>query len=213
MSGEPVLKLPPDTARLIAEGINKAHGELKDLTSIGGATTGGGFSELALSGIELGHHGLADAFGTFCDRWGWGVRDLMQRGNFFAHAVGLAAGALYEQDQYAKDTIKIAVNGLNGNPHLTEEEVRAMSWETIKSQRPTDNADWSAESFRTAHTESKQVWSDVGYDVQYQFTDSMERAGVIDGHEREQIDTAQREFFEPTDAAVQRAQGSTGSTD
>ncbi|MEU2179270.1 hypothetical protein [Streptomyces thermolilacinus] len=213
MSGEPDLNLPPGTARLLTEGIDKAHRELKDLASIGDATAGGGFSDLTLSALELGHRGLAAEFRTFCDRWGWGVRDLMQRGNTFAHAVGLAAGALHEQDQYVKNTFKVVVNGANGNPHLTEEEVQARSWDSIISQRPTDGADWSEESFSAAHAESAQVWNDVGYDLQHQIADSMERAGAIDSHERELLDTVHREMYEPTDEAVRRAGGPTGGTD
>lgn len=208
MSGEPELRLPPDTARLLAEGIDKAHGELKGLTSIGNAATGNGFSGLALSAMELGHRGLADEFGAFCDRWGWGVRTLMQRGNEFAVAVGLAAGGLHEQDQYVKGTIKIVVNGVNGNPHLSEEEVQAKSWEEIRDQRPTDGADWSGESFDEAHRESKQVWSDVAYDVNYQFANSLEGLGVYDNRERERMEALQREAFDPTDEAVRRAGGS-----
>ncbi|MFV2118300.1 hypothetical protein ACE14D_07575 [Streptomyces sp. Act-28] len=208
MSGEPVLKLPPETARLLTEGIDKAHGELTDLAGIGDAAAGGGFSDLALSGVELGHRGLAAAFGTFCDRWGWGVRDLMRRGNEFAHAVGLAAGALHEQDEYVKGTIKVVTNGLNGNPHLSEEEVQARSWDSIVSQRPTDGADWSGESFATAHRVVAQLWNDTNYDVQHQLADSMERAGALDGRERELLDAAHRAMYDPTDEAVRRAGGS-----
>ncbi|URM90813.1 hypothetical protein LUW75_13425 [Streptomyces sp. MRC013] len=208
MSGEPELRLPPDTARLLAEGIDKAHGELKGLTSIGNAATGNGFSGLALSAMELGHRGLADEFGAFCDRWGWGVRTLMQRGNEFAVAVGLAAGGLHEQDQYVKGTIKVVVNGVNGNPHLSEEEVQAKSWEEIRDQRPTDGADWSGESFDEAHRQSKQVWSDVAYDVNHQFANSLEDLGVYDSRERERMEALQREAFDPTDEAVRRAGGS-----
>ncbi|URN16729.1 MULTISPECIES: hypothetical protein [Streptomyces] len=208
MSGEPELRLPPDIARLLAEGIDKAHGELKGLTSIGDAAAGNGFSGLALSAMELGHRGLADEFGAFCDRWGWGVRTLMQRGNEFAVAVGLAAGWLHEQDQYVKGTVKVVVNGINGNPHLSEEEVQAKSWEEIRDQRPTDGADWSGESLRAAHEEVKQVNKDVAYDVMYQSTGTLEDLGVYDSGERERMEALQREVFDPSDEAVRRAGGS-----
>lgn len=206
MSGEPELALPPTTIKLLTEGIYKAHSELKDLGMIGEATTGRGFSELALSGVELGHDGLAGQFKTFCDRWEWGVRTLMQRGNGFAMAVGLAAGGLYEQDQYVKGTFKVVMNGLNGNPHLTEDEVTAKSWDEIRSQSPYDGADWSAESFREAHTQVGQTWNDTNYDIQHQLADSMERVGIYDSHERELMDQVQRAQYKPTDEAVQRAE-------
>ncbi|WP_175408931.1 hypothetical protein [Streptomyces sp. TRM64462] len=214
MSGEPKLVLPPETARLLTDGINKAHEELKDLGSIGDATAGTGFQDLALSAVELGHHGLADGFRTFCERWGWGVRTLMQRGNGFAQAVGLAAGGLHELDQYVDGTFKIVVNGVNGNPHLSEEEVKAKSWDELRSQSPTDGADWSGASFSKAHEDVTQTWNDVNYDIQHQLADSMERAGVYDSRERELLDQAQQAQYKPTDEAVQRAKGSsTGAAD
>ena len=53
MSGEsPDLHVPPEALAEIAKGIDLAHAELKDLGFIGQATTGRGFSELALSGLE-----------------------------------------------------------------------------------------------------------------------------------------------------------------
>ncbi|MEV2203110.1 hypothetical protein [Streptomyces fradiae] len=205
------LRLPPGTARMLAEGIDKAHGELKELGSIGDAVAGAGFSELSLSAVELGHGGLAAQFGTFCERWDWGVRALMRRGNEFAQAVGLAAGALYEQDQYVKGTMKVVVNGLNGNPHLTEEEVQARSWRDIATQTPVDGADWSSESFRDAHREVTRTWDDVNYDVQHQLADAMEGAGVLDGEERELLDRVHRGMYQPSDEAVQRAEGTDGA--
>ncbi|MFJ8693859.1 hypothetical protein [Streptomyces roseolilacinus] len=212
MSGEPELRLPPETARLLTEGIGRAHGELKALAGTGDAAAGQGFSDLALSAVELGHRDLAAGFGAFCDRWGWGVRDLVRRGDEFAKAVGLAAGALHEHDEYVKGTMKVVVNGLNGNPHLSEEEVRARSWDAIASQRPTDGADWSGASFGTAHEEVEQAWNDTNYDVQHRIADSLEGAGVHDSRERELLDTAHRGMYDPTDEAVRRAEGPAGGT-
>ncbi|WP_149179844.1 hypothetical protein [Streptomyces sp. TRM49041] len=205
MSTEPNLTLPPSALKSLTDGINKAHSELKDLGMIGEATAGRGFSELALSGMELGHDGLAGQFKTFCERWEWGVRTLMQRGNVLAGALGLAAGGIHEQDQYVKDTIKIATNAVNGNPHLSEEEVTAKSWAEIRSQTPTDGADWSKQSFSEAHAEVKQVWEDTSYDISHQLLDSMERSGMYTTEERAVLDEVMRRQLDPTDAAVQRA--------
>ncbi|MFJ8586388.1 hypothetical protein ACIRD2_17295 [Streptomyces sp. NPDC093595] len=207
MSGtDPDLAASNAGFRLIAAGIDKAHGELKDLGMIGEATAGRGFSELALSGLELGHAGLAAGFRTFCERWEWGVRALMQRGNGFASGLGLSAGAFHEQEQYVKDTVKIAVNGLNGNPHLTEEEVKAKDWDEIKSQRTGDNADYSRESMAAAHRNVEQTWKDAGYDLEDAALDSMENNGVLDPAQREAVDERMRETFGPTQDAVERAQ-------
>ncbi|MFG2988648.1 hypothetical protein ACGFZK_04965 [Streptomyces sp. NPDC048257] len=199
------LDVPPEALKLIASGIDKAHGELKDLGMIGEASTGRGFSDLSLSGMQLGHEGLASGFKTFCERWEWGVRALMMRGNGFAKAVGLSAGAISEQEQYIKDTFKIAVNGMNGNPHLTEEEVKAKDWDEIRDQHAWDGADWSAESFSEAHKEVKQTWRDTGYDVEDGLLDAMQNQGVLGAKERELMDEKLRETLEPTQGAVDRA--------
>ncbi|MDX2931127.1 hypothetical protein [Streptomyces ipomoeae] len=45
----------------IAQGITLALDELRELGMIGEASVGRGFSDLALSGLELGHEGLTSA--------------------------------------------------------------------------------------------------------------------------------------------------------
>ncbi|MFC9649223.1 MULTISPECIES: hypothetical protein [unclassified Streptomyces] len=207
MSGEQSdLAVPPEALALIARGIDKAHAELKDLGMIGEASMGRGFSDLALSGVELGHDGLAAEFTTFCERWEWGVRALMGRGNGFARGVGLSAGAFHEQDQYVKDTIKIVANGSNGNPHLSEDEVRGMTWDEIRLQSPTDGADWNRESFSQAHGEVKQLWRDTAYDVEDGALDSLGNSGLLAPEVREVLDEEMRETLDPSDEAIQRAE-------
>ncbi|GGZ24986.1 hypothetical protein GCM10010387_18060 [Streptomyces inusitatus] len=205
MSGSGDLVAPPEALAQIAKGINEAHAELKDLGMIGQATAGRGFSELALSGVDLGHEGLADQFRTFCTRWEFGVRTLMQRGNGFAEKVGLSAGAYAEQERYVKDTIKIGVNSVNGNPHLSEDEVKAKGWDEIRSQTPYDEADYSAESFEQAHQEVKQTWKDTTYDVQDSLNDALEGSGVLAPEAREAMDKQMRENLDPSEAAVKQA--------
>lgn len=65
---------------LIAQGITASLAELKELGSVGTASMGGGFTELALSGMETGHESLASTLGTFCERWGWGCARWCSRG-------------------------------------------------------------------------------------------------------------------------------------
>ncbi|MBT2389216.1 hypothetical protein J7E87_07195 [Streptomyces sp. ISL-1] len=207
MSGNnPDLQAPASALVDIAKGINLAHAELKELGMIGEASTGRGFSDLALSGLELGHGGLTAEFGTFCDRWEWGVRALTLRGNGFAQGVGLSAGSFAEQERYIKDSFKIGVNAVNGNPHLSEDEVKAMSWDKISTQTAFDNPDYSAESFSEAHEEVKQTWKDTGYDVMDAQMDSMERSGVIDPEMRERMDEEYRDLFDPSEETVAQAE-------
>ncbi|MEW2550430.1 hypothetical protein [Streptomyces zhihengii] len=204
--GEPELRASEVALAAIAAGIDLAHAELKELGMIGEASTGRGFSDLALSGLELGHGGLTGTFETFCERWEWGVRALTLKGNAFAQGVGLSAGSFAEQEQYVKDTIKIGVNSLNGNPHLSEDEVKQMDWETIRDQHTWDDADWSGESFSQAHEEVKQTWRDTGYDVMDAQMDAMERSGIITEEERAVIDRQQRETFDPSEGAIAQAE-------
>ncbi|MER5960894.1 hypothetical protein [Streptomyces sp. NPDC002057] len=207
MSGDkPDLAAPAAALTEIAQGIDLAHAELKELGMIGEASTGRGFSDLALSGVELGHGGLTSEFETFCNRWEWGVRALAIRGNGFAQGVGLSAGSFAEQEQYIKDSIKIGANSLNGNPHLSEDEVKGMRWDTIRDQHMWDNADWSGESFSEAHQEVEQTWKNTGYDVMDAQLDSMERQGLIDPAMRDRLDGQLKADLDPDEATVEQAE-------
>ncbi|WP_405928423.1 hypothetical protein OG554_11060 [Streptomyces griseus] len=203
MSGENAdLNVPPAALAQIAKGIDLAHAELKELGMIGKASAGRGFSDLALSGLELGHSGLASQFETFCKRWEWGVRALTQRGNSFALGVGLSAGSFAEQERYIKDSFKIAMNSTNGNPYLSEDEVKGMSWDSISKQHAWDNPDWSADSFTEAHDEVKQQWKDTGYDV----GDALLDASGVDAEQREGIDAWAEEHLDPSEETVAQAE-------
>ncbi|MFF3734298.1 hypothetical protein ACFYXM_29355 [Streptomyces sp. NPDC002476] len=192
------LHVPPDALAAIAKGIDLAHSELKDLGMVGEASTGRGFSDLGLSGLELGHGGLASEFRTFCDRWEWGVRALTRKGNDFALGVGLSAGAFAEQEQYVKDSFKIGVNSLNGNPHLSEDEVKNMSWDTISRQSAYDDPDFSRESALKAYGDMEQTWRDTGRDLGIGPPDPAEDSGVMDS--------------EVLDRAAERLRGHSGTS-
>ncbi|GHC65569.1 hypothetical protein [Streptomyces cinnamoneus] len=148
--------------RDVAKSINAAIGEMKTVSGPGAAAVGRGFDELALSGLVAGHEGLAASLKTFCNRWDWGVRALVQDASEFAHRVGLAAGYYQEVDQYLKDTFKVTVNAAMGNPHLTEDQVEAMSVKDVLADNPVTairDADYSDESFATAGKNAKESWS------------------------------------------------------
>ncbi|MFF5635438.1 hypothetical protein [Streptomyces sp. NPDC012825] len=203
---EPELAASAEALAAIAKGIDLAHAELKDLGMAGQAAMGRGFSGLALSGIELGYGGLTSEFETFCDRWEWGVRALTLRGNGFAQGVGLSAGSFAEQEQYVKDSIKIGVNSLNGNPHLSEDDVKKMSWETVRDQQAWDGADWSEKSFTDTYQEVKQTWQNTAYDVEDSLLDSMERSGALDPGLRDAMDEKLEDTLDPDEATVEQAE-------
>lgn len=149
----------------IAQGINLALDELRELGMIGDASVGRGFSDLSLSGLESGHEGLTSALDSFCERWEWGVRALVLEGSKFAEGVGLSAGTFYETDQYIAGTLKISANAVMGNPHLSEAEVTRMTWDEIGDNHLLADPDWSGESFRRAQDDVDQLWDDTRRDV------------------------------------------------
>ncbi|WP_119582005.1 hypothetical protein [Streptomyces europaeiscabiei] len=157
--------LQVEALSLITEGINLAMSELRELGMVGEASVGRGFSDLALSGLELGHGGLTSALDTFCERWEWGVRALILEGSSFADAVGLAAGTFYETEQYVDGTFKIAANSVMGNPHLSEDQVTQVSWGEIGDNHMFATSDWSAESWQRAQENTDQAWNDAQRDV------------------------------------------------
>jgi hypothetical protein len=151
---------------LVAKGLTDALSELKELGMVGVAGAGRGFGDIALSGLDLGHEGLTETFGSFCERWEWGVRSLINEGNGFAIKTGLAAGTLYETEQYVEGTFKVVTNAAIGNPYASEDEVTQMGWGDIaKSGVWGGNVDYSQESWDQAGENIKQGWKDAGRDV------------------------------------------------
>ncbi|MFF1739114.1 hypothetical protein [Streptomyces mirabilis] len=150
---------------LIAKGLTEALGELKELGMVGAAGAGRGFGDIALSGLELGHEGLTGEFKSFCERWEWGVRSLIDEGNGFAVKTGLSAGTYYETEQYVEGSFKVVANAAVGNPYASEEDVEAMGWGDIAKSGAYGGVDYSQESFDRALANSEQGWKDAGRDV------------------------------------------------
>ncbi|MFV8129082.1 hypothetical protein [Streptomyces syringium] len=166
MSDQPDLKAHAHDLSLIAKGLTDALSELGELSPMGGAAAGRGFEDIALTGLELGHTGLAAQFKEFCERWEWGVRTLVQDGNEFARRVGLSAGTYYEQDKYAEGTMKVAGAAFGANPNLKDEDVENMSWDEIKANGNFANVDYSGKSFEKAWDHGKETWDGVTKDME-----------------------------------------------
>jgi hypothetical protein len=150
----------------IAQGITLVLGELRDLGIDSLAGAGRGFSELGLSGLELGDAELLSGFTSFCERWEWGVRARVIEGNNFATGVGLSAGTLYETDQYVQGTMKIVVNAGMGNPYASEDDVTKQSWGgLVRDNEYTGGVDYSAASMDKSLDNSGQAYKDAARDV------------------------------------------------
>ncbi|MGK5533104.1 hypothetical protein [Streptomyces sp. URMC 129] len=161
MGDGPDLQVDEESVRRITEGLRGAVGELREIGTGTGSVLGKGFSELAMTGMEAGHHGLSVDFEDFCERWEWGVRALVQDANAIAAELGLAAGLLWEEEQYIQATMRVAANAVVGNPYASEEEVAAQSWSEVLTPDALD-PDYSGESFERAADTAGQTWLDTG---------------------------------------------------
>ncbi|MFJ8078001.1 hypothetical protein ACIQ7Q_29765 [Streptomyces sp. NPDC096176] len=185
---------------LVTQGITGALAQLKELGMVGEASMGRGFSDLQLSGLETGHDGLTGTLQTYCERWEWGVRALVQQGNLFAEQVGLSAGAFHEQEQYINGALKVLTNSAIGNPYATEDEITGKDWGEVLSSNPYTHirdADYSMESFQTAHQNSVQAWKNTAWDVSTS-TISPATAIVDAAGYRDEMNQEMRETFGPS---------------
>ncbi|MFF4524426.1 hypothetical protein [Streptomyces bluensis] len=152
----------------ITRGINLAMDELKELGFDIEANLGRGFSDLELAGLEVGDASLHQVFADFCERWGWGVRSLMQDANEFAGRLNLSAGLYHEQEEYVSNTLKTVWTAAAGNPYLSPEEVEQRSWsDTFKDNALSHaaNADYSPGSYLAGQEEVRQAWAQAGQDI------------------------------------------------
>ncbi|MFE4689579.1 hypothetical protein ACFRH6_05940 [Streptomyces sp. NPDC056749] len=146
-------------------GVGATIDQLGELGGATGSVMGKGFSGLAMTGMEAGHHGLSVDFEDFCERWEWGVRALVSDASELASRLGLAAGTQWEHDQYVEGSLKVGVNAvMGGNPHASEEDITQQNWGDIFTPDYLD-PDWSAESFEKAGQDMEQTWKDTGRTV------------------------------------------------
>jgi hypothetical protein len=154
--------LEPAALQETAQGINAAITELKAIGVDEAGESGRGFSELSLSGLEIGHDGLQGAFDAFCERWAWGVRTLVQDGNEMANRLGLAAGRYHDMEQYAVGLLKDVVSDVGGDPHKSDDQVEQESWQQLAADsRP----DYSAASWDKAGSQMAAQWKAEGRDL------------------------------------------------
>ncbi|MDX3538622.1 hypothetical protein PV721_30625 [Streptomyces sp. MB09-01] len=161
MAGDGDLEVSPAAVAGIQKGLRGAIAELRESSDAAGASQGAGFSDLSMTGMEAGHMGLATDFEDFCERWEWGVRSLVQNASTLARSLGIAAGTVWEEDQYLQGAFKVAANAAYGNPHASEDEIEQKSWDDIW-RADVYKPDYSAESFEKSSEDIKQTWSDTG---------------------------------------------------
>jgi hypothetical protein len=160
VSGDADLSISQESVDLITRGLRAAMDELAVVGDETGALQGRGFDDMSLTELEAGGSGLTEAFEGFCERWEWGVRGLVQDANEIANRLGLAAGLMWEEDQYWRDTFAVTANAVlvTGNPHATEEEIAGQSLGDILTP---DAPDYSGESLDQARSDIAQTWRDT----------------------------------------------------
>ncbi|MCY0937424.1 hypothetical protein [Streptomyces sp. H34-S4] len=161
MAGSGDLEVSPAAVKNIQDGLRAAIGELRESGDAAGASMGAGFENLAMTGMEAGHAGLATDFEDFCERWEWGVRSLVQNASTLAQSLGIAAGTVWEEEQYLHGTFRVVANAAYGNPHASEDEIEKKPWGEIFSA-DVYKPDYSAESFEKSQEQIRQTWSDTG---------------------------------------------------
>ncbi|MFB7665845.1 hypothetical protein ACFC1R_18140 [Kitasatospora sp. NPDC056138] len=161
-------KVDPEALKQTAAGINDAIGELKSIGIVEGAEVGRGFTNLELTGMQIGHPELKSVFDEFCERWSWGVRGLVQTGTDIAEKLHLSAGLYHDQEQYVSGVVKDVVNAAMGNPNLTREQVEGQSWGKTVSDNPftqVRDADYSAKSYQDAAVHTAATWKNEEADL------------------------------------------------
>ncbi|MER5486655.1 hypothetical protein ABT024_26080 [Streptomyces sp. NPDC002812] len=156
------LEMSPFAVKNITDGLRAAVGELREFGQAGPASLGAGFGKLALTGMEAGHGSVATVFSDLCTRWEWGVRGLIMDASKLAGDLHIAAGLVWEEDQYRGGTFKVAANAFVGNPHADENGVEQQSWDSLV-QNPLRQE--TPEQARQAREEFDAAWTDAKHKV------------------------------------------------
>ena len=155
-------QVSPAMLEQAAKGINDTMAALKDVTNVEEAESGHGFTDLALTQKEAGSAALMAAFSDFCERWSWGVRNLVQDANQIAMNLGLSAGNYNDMEQYGVGVLKDAANAVNvfsGDPHASQETIEGESFGDAASA-----ASRPGESFDQLGTDTANTWKGVARD-------------------------------------------------
>lgn len=166
----------PAAMRDAADGIDALVGELGQLTTAGRAGAGRGVGELALDPEQLGHDELAAAVATFCDRWEWGVRALVQSGTEMAEGLRESLQAYENADTETGSVFSRLLHDVVGDPRADPEQAaHATPEEILRGTAP----DQSAQSWADAGRSIADTWSALGRDVVDTATDRVTR--LVDG--------------------------------
>ncbi|MFF7641056.1 hypothetical protein [Streptomyces canus] len=156
----------PEVLKQAAQGINQTIEELQAVGQVGRGAVGFGFESLELSPLQMGHAGLAKAFGTFAERWEWGVKALVEEGNEIAEKLDLSAGYYHEAEEYGVGVLKDVVVANYGAPTVSSQDAAQMSWSQVESGvKGAWTPDLSQESASGAVQQMGQSWQETQEDL------------------------------------------------
>ena len=124
------LKVDPADLIKASAGINGVINGLAD-TGVGSdysAAIGRGYGDLDLDGRTIGHADPKSGLGEYCDRWEWGVRALVTGAAEISKGLGLGASHYEREEKWAGDQLKNFTMDVIGDPSLTPEDLKTMSW-------------------------------------------------------------------------------------
>ncbi len=148
----------PAAMRDAADGIDGLVGELGRLTTAGRAGAGRGVAGLELDAVQVGHDELAAAVATFCTRWEWGVRALVQSGAEMAGGLRESLTAYENADAETGSLFSRLLSDAVGDPRADPEGAAYRSPEEVLRGDAPDS--WARTGASIADT-----WSAVGRDV------------------------------------------------
>ncbi|MGW7456183.1 hypothetical protein [Streptomyces sp. NPDC054797] len=186
--GNADLEMDPVAVGNIQDGLRSAVGELREFAMDTSAVAGGGMGQLALTGMEAGHPAVAAALEGFCARWDLSVSSLFVMTSGLAERLGIAAGSVWEEDQYRRGTFKVLVNAGIGNPYASEDEVEKKSMDAILSDHALKRE--TPEQARQAREDFDRTWADTKRGILNEglFGGVLEDVADAQGMDRETLD-------------------------
>ncbi|KJY44264.1 hypothetical protein VR46_21500 [Streptomyces sp. NRRL S-444] len=186
--GSKDLEMDPVAVRSIQDGLRSAVGELREFAMDTSAVAGAGMSQLALTGLEAGHPAVASALEGFCERWDLAVASLVIGTSGLAERLGIAAGSVWEEDQYRRGSFKVLVNAGIGNPYASEDEVEKKSMDAILSDHAFKRE--TPEQARQAREDFDRTWVAAKHSVLNEGIGGglLENVAEAQGMDRETLD-------------------------
>lgn len=167
---------PTAAMRDAADGIEALVGELGSLTTAGRAGEGRGVPGAELGPEQLGHDGLAAAFSSFCFRWDWGMRALVQDGTEMAEGLRESVESYARTDDGVGAAFSRMLGTVLGDPAADPVQNAEQPPGEILGGAARDYL--SSERWSHAGESMSDTWAGVAQDVGATVEDRVRRAAA-----------------------------------